>query len=191
MRTAPSIKARESAAAIAHGKYLANFVTGCVDCHSQRDWTQVGAPVIEGTEFAGGSLWNASSVYMDGEFPGELQPPNITQHNEAGLGNRSYGEILRAIREGVSRDGRPLAPLMPYAYYRSMSDEDALAVVAYLRSIPPQKGKTLETNLNFPLNLIAKTLPEPLDAPVPSPKDDPVARQNYLVTIGGCRDCHT
>ena len=56
-----------------------------------------------------------------------------------GIGNWTDGEVIRAIREGVSRDGQALFPLMPYAGFRHMSDEDVYALVAYLRTLPPAK----------------------------------------------------
>ena len=70
------------------------------------------------------------------DFPGKLCVPNITSHATAGIGEWTDGEILRAIREGIGRDGRALFPMMPYTEYRKMSDEDAHAVVAYLRTLP-------------------------------------------------------
>jgi hypothetical protein len=39
------------------------------------------------------------------------------------------GEIIRAIREGVAKDGRALFPMMPYQQLESMSDEDARSIV--------------------------------------------------------------
>ena len=63
---------------------------------------------------------------------------NITPHPEAGLGAWSDDEIKRAITKGISRDGRQLLPFMPYWLYDKMEPGDLDAIVAYLRSLPPQ-----------------------------------------------------
>ena len=78
------------------------------------------------------------------------------------------GEIARAIREGVSRDGRPLFPMMNYKQYRHLTDEDVLAIVAYLRSVPAIDNPVPRTQIDFPVSMFARTAPEPLlDSPPP------------------------
>jgi mono/diheme cytochrome c family protein len=191
-RTAPDVKAPEGAAVVARGKYLADNVLGCLECHSKRDWSQPGAPVIPGTEFGGGGLVFDEHLRMNGApFPGRIQPPNISQSADDGIGAWSDGEILRAIREGVNKEGDAMFPFMPYVNFKHLADADALAVVAYLRTIPPRAGKTAPTDLNFPMNFIVNTIPAPLDRPVAGPATDAVSRGRYLVTNGGCQDCHS
>ena len=68
---------------------------------------------------------------------GDVAPPNITPDKETGIGRWTDGEIKRAITQGVSRDGRKLAPPMAFPYYARMSIRDLDAVVAYLRSLKP------------------------------------------------------
>ena len=86
---------------IARGQYLASAL-GCLGCHSQRDWKRYGAPIV-GNKGAGGG-W-----YTEAEgTPGTVCVPNITPHREAGIGAWSPGEIARAIREGVDRDGKAI-----------------------------------------------------------------------------------
>ena len=63
---------------------------------------------------------------------------NITSHAEQGLGRWSDAEIKRAITQGVSRDGRKLDLPMAFAWYAGIRDEDLDAIVAYLRTLPPQ-----------------------------------------------------
>lgn len=192
MRVAPELKAPQDAASIERGKYLATAVLGCVDCHSPRAWDQIGAPPIEGREYTGGILIT-DALSVDGEpFPGTLQPPNITQHPEQGIGAWSDGEIARAIREGVSRDGRALFPMMPYLAFRNLSDEEVLDVIAYLRTIPPREGKVAARDLDFPLSVIVNFIPEPLEGPVSAPDiTDAVKKGERLVTLSGCNDCHS
>lgn len=192
MRTAPELKAPQDAASIERGKYLASAVLGCVDCHSPRAWDQIGAPPVEGREYTGGILIN-DELTVDGDsFPGVLQAPNITQHAEHGIGAWTDGEIARAIREGVNRDGDALFPMMPYMAYRNLSDEEVLDVIAYLRTIPPREGTVAERDLDFPLSIIVNFMPEPLEGPISAPAiTDAVKRGERLVTLAGCNDCHS
>ena len=70
-------------------------------------------------------------------FPGGVvYPPNLTPDPETGLGKWSDGEIIRAFRHGQSRDGRPLVPIMPWPSYAAITESDAQAVVAFLRTVP-------------------------------------------------------
>ena len=99
---------------------------------------------------------------------------NITQDKETGIGDWTDGEIIRAVREGISREGDGLFPIMPYFIYRNVSDEDMEAVVAYLRTMEPVQSFRPEREVDFPMSTLIQTFPEPLDGPVPMPsKDDP------------------
>ncbi len=60
-------------------------------------------------------------------LPGTVVASNITPDPETGIGAWTDGEKLRALREGIGRDGRVLFPMMPYTDYRNLCDEDALA----------------------------------------------------------------
>jgi hypothetical protein len=127
-----------------------------------------------------------------GGFPGRLCIRNITPDVESGIGGWSDGEILRAMREGVSRDGDALFPIMPWFMYQSLSDEDAAAVIAYLRAQPPVKSFRPDRVLDFPLNIIFRFYPKPLDGPVATPpRSDTVAYGGYLARIARCEFCHT
>ena len=88
---------------------------------------------------------------------------------ETGIGSWTDDEIARAIREGVSRDGTALFPIMPYESFRHMSDEDLTSVVVYLRSIPPVRNALARTALEFPMTRIVNTMPVPLEESVPEP----------------------
>jgi mono/diheme cytochrome c family protein len=124
-------------------------------------------------------------------MPGKVCAPNITPDPETGIGGWSDGEILRAIREGVDREGNALF-MMPYLEYRSLSDEDAHSVVAYLRTLPPVKNRVPPTEIDFPISLFAKFGPQPLAGPVPEPAhQDKVAYGRYLTKIGVCQFCHS
>lgn len=170
---------------VARGKYLANHVAFCTVCHSQRDWTKFGAPIPPGNEGNGGMVWGRTEG-----LPGEFKPGNLTP---AGLKDWTDGEIIRAMTEGVSRDGTPLFPLMPYIEYGSMPSEDVLAIVAYLRSLPAVSSPDEEPftrELDFPVNLIVRTLPKPA-TPTRVDPSDKVRYGHYLVKIGSCEACHS
>ncbi|MBI4542958.1 MAG: hypothetical protein HY705_08010 [Gemmatimonadetes bacterium] len=85
---------------IARGAYLAMNVTGCIACHSDVESSQPGDPLVPEREGSGRD-WGV----VPG-FPGRIRAPNLTPDPETGIGRWSDGEILRAVREGVSRDGR-------------------------------------------------------------------------------------
>lgn len=187
VREAPSLKVEPTPEKLARGRYLVENVTVCFHCHSQSDMSLFGTPPKPGTLGAGGMCMGPETG-----FPGTMCASNLTPDAETGLGQWTDGEIIRAIREGVSRDGRPLMPIMPYRLYRELSDEDAQAIVAWLRTIPAVRNPLAPTRLDFPLNVIARLMPEPVEHPVPMPsRSDTVAYGRYLATVGGCVECHT
>ena len=70
--------------------------------------------------------------------PGAVFPPNLTSDPETGLGKWSDQQILDAFRHGRRPDGRMLSPAMPWPAYGSrLTEADAWAIVAYLRTLPP------------------------------------------------------
>ena len=64
-------------------------------------------------------------------------PPNLTPDRDTGLGAWSEADIVRAVRTGERPDGRQLAPVMPYQSYARLTDADAHALAAYLKSLKP------------------------------------------------------
>jgi mono/diheme cytochrome c family protein len=186
--TAPpsAIKVAMTPERIARGKYLFEQVCDCGGCHSQRDFTHFGGPTVEGRTGAG----NVLSAFLEG-LPGTVVAANITSDPDTGIGLWSDGEKIRAIREGIDKHGRVLFPMMPYAGYRKMSDEDVQALVAYLNTLPPVKNLLVDTLLNFPVDLMIKGVPQPVGAVPPPNRSDRLAYGRYLVNIAGCGDCHT
>ena len=171
---------------VARGKYLVEHVSACLDCHSDHLLTY-SLPVKPGTEGIGGYVFDKKVG-----FPGVVAAQNITSHPADGLGQWSDGEIIRAMREGIDRNGDALFPMMPYQHFSVMCDDDAKAVVAYLRTLKPLPNRVPAKKLDFPLNFIVKFIPKPLGGPVPAPdRKDTVAYGKYLTTIGGCYECHT
>jgi len=186
-RPAPVLSAPTNAEAIARGRYLVHHVAACVGCHSKIDMTIPGEPPIEAMLGAGRDF---------GEFPNypvHLRAPNLTPDTETGLGGWTDGEIARAMREGVSKDGRNLFPQMPYTTYReTLSDGEVLDIIAYLRTLKPVKNAAGTTSVNFPVSMFVRAVPQPLEAsppPPPSPSDK-LARGKWLLRTASCNDCH-
>ena len=71
------------------------------------------------------------------EPTGPWRSSNLTPHAGTGIGGWTDAQIIAAIRDGVRPDGRVLHPIMPYRYYRRLTDADASALVAFLRSLAP------------------------------------------------------
>jgi mono/diheme cytochrome c family protein len=169
---------------LTRGKYLAEHVAICVDCHSERDWSQFAGPLKSGTFGKGGERFDEANSGV----PGTLYAPNLTP---AGIGDYSDGELLRAVTTGVARDGRALFPLMPYINYGQLAEDDVRAMLAYVRTLNRIDHQVPPRSLNFPLNLIVRTIPRAATfGPRPSP-DDRVAYGKYLTTAASCADCHT
>lgn len=169
----------------ARGKHLFENVAGCDGCHSPQDFSRAGGPVVAYGRGQGGVFPSTLGL------PGRVVAPNLTPDRETGLGNWTDGEKIRAIREGIGKDGRALFPLMPYGNYRNMSDEDVYALVVYLNMLTPIRNELPKTELQFPASQLIKSLPRPVGL-VRSPD----ARRRwehgrYLATLAGCVNCHT
>jgi cytochrome c553 len=171
---------------IERGRYLAEHVAACASCHTDR--SPIDHAVETGPRWAGG-------LHFDDEMqgvPGTVVSTDLGSHPTEGLGGWRDDEIMRALREGRSRDGRALVPVMPYRNYRALSDRDAAAIVAFLRTLPPvERHRPEPSRLRFPWSLGARMLagPGPRSAAVAA--TDPVSRGSYLATLMGCADCHT
>lgn len=169
---------------LTRGEYLAHHVSGCIDCHSERDYTRFSGPIKHEFDGRGGEMFDLNNSGV----PGTLYAKNITP---ATMGAWSDGEMVRAITEGVSRDGTPLFPLMPYPHFGRMAEDDVHAVVAYVRSLKAIDFTPPPRSLMFPMNLITRTIPGPASfAARPSPADT-VAYGAYLVNAAACSECHT
>jgi mono/diheme cytochrome c family protein len=183
-RNAPaaSLEVPRTPARIARGQYLSRHVVGCSDCHGERDWTKYSAPQIRDREGHGGMAFRIGV--------GTLYSPNITP---ARLSTWTDGEVLRAMVSGVSKDGSPLFPLMPYDAYRQMSRDDAESVIAFIRTLPSAARDVPRSQLNFPFNLLVRTMPSPAPALRETAPDrsNRLAYGQYLTTIATCVTCHT
>jgi mono/diheme cytochrome c family protein len=119
---------------IERGRYLV-VLGDCAGCHT----------VPGGAPFAGG-------VALQTPF-GTLVAPNITPDTDTGIGNMTDSEFLAALHEGRSHDGKRLYPAMPYPAYTKMTDEDVLAMRAYLATVAPVSNRIVSNQLPFPFNI--------------------------------------
>jgi mono/diheme cytochrome c family protein len=121
------------AALVERGAYLAR-AADCMACHTVQD----------GKAYAGG---------LGFKLPfGTLYSTNITPDKETGIGNYSDQDFLGAVHRGIRRDGARLYPAMPFTSYTYMTDADALAIKAYLFSLPPVRAAVPANTLTFPFN---------------------------------------
>jgi cytochrome c553 len=173
----PQMTAQMSPELIANGE---RFARACAGCHSSN-----GELPLAGQDFFG-----------EGGGPpmGTLWAPNLTQ---AHLEDWTDGEIVRAIREGVKKDGTSTL-IMPSGAFRNLSDEDVLALVAYLRSQPPVEPRSPPRQFNvLGAILLATVIPDdiftaqaPITEQVVAPPRGPTAEYGGYLIHFGCQDCH-
>ncbi|HEU0055271.1 MAG TPA: c-type cytochrome [Longimicrobium sp.] len=164
---------------VARGEYIVRTVAVCGHCHG-------GDPRNPDGALSGGMAFRNWRL-------GTIRASNLTPDPETGLGRWSDAEIVRAIRSGEDREGHVLAPVMPYAWLRGMSERDALAIARYLRTLPPVRNEVHNSpNLVFraaKLFVLSPTKPTAIRAPRPAP-DAEYGR--YLANhVSFCGDCHT
>jgi cytochrome c2 len=180
---APNLKVEITPARIERGKYLANHVAACMDCHSRRDYSKFAGPVLPGTFGAGGEVFDKKMG-----LPGTFYGKNITPH---ALGTWTDGEIYRAMTSGISRNGSVLLPMMPYLAYGKMEQEDVESIIAYLRTLPAVANEVPPAKpMAMVKPVLKKMVRKPEHQAMPSPQDT-VAYGRYLVNAAGCYDCHT
>lgn len=152
---------------IERGKYLANAVNLCMDCHAQRDWTKFSGPPKPGTLGAGGDVFDQSVG-----FPGVFYAKNITP---TGIARYTDGELYRVITTGVNKEGKALFPVMPYLYYSKMDPEDIYSIIAYIRSLEPVQNDVPESKADFPFNFIMNLIPQKAEPQKRPDKSDWIA----------------
>lgn len=119
---------------VRRGAYLA-ALAHCMECHTPS--SPQGS--LYGTAMGlGGKAFAPPAITGFPEWWKGAVSRNITPHPELGIGRWNDAEVKRAIREGVSRDGRTLSPPMPFENYAEMTEADLDALVAWLRSLPPR-----------------------------------------------------
>jgi mono/diheme cytochrome c family protein len=172
---------------IEKGRYLANNVSHCMECHSGRDFNKYSGPAIEGTEGMGGFVFSEKLG-----IPGVVYAKNITPDTINGIGKWTDEEIAGAITRGIRKNGDTLFPMMPYPFFNEMSKDDVYNIIAYLRTLKPNSNKVPERKLHIPVSLAYRPLQSAsLDNNVKPDVSDMVKYGGYMVTIAACMDCHT
>lgn len=181
---ATDLKVEATPELVARGDYLFNHGLACIGCHT---------PELEPHRFS--RVFDKARIgagrHMGGPtegFPAEVYAPNLTP---TALGDWTDGEIYRAIVSGVDRTGRPLFALMPYPFYRILDPQDVKALVAYIRTLPPQPITLPTMQLPMPLPIVMRFVAtDPAPQKLPDTGDE-VALGKYLTTTGACFECHT
>ncbi|MGH6828103.1 MAG: c-type cytochrome [Rhizomicrobium sp.] len=119
---------------VKRGEYLAH-AADCLACHT----------AAGGQPYAGGLAFNLPGI-------GTIYSTNITPDKDTGIGNYTDRQFLDAVHEGIRRDGTRLYPAMSYTSYTYMTDADALAIKAYLFSLPAVRSPAKADNLAWPFN---------------------------------------
>jgi len=180
---APELKIERTTARLDRGKYLANHVAVCMDCHSTRDWSRLAGPMTENNFGGGGEKFDQTMG-----FPGKFFAPNITPYK---LADWTDGEIFRAVTTGVNKEGKALFPVMGYHRFGQLDKEDIYSIIAYIRELPEVKNDVPVSEADFPVNFIINTMPKEASFTTIPSEQDQVAYGKYLITATGCIECHS
>jgi mono/diheme cytochrome c family protein len=179
MLLTPVTPAAAAEDAVARGEYLVR-AGGCFSCHT--------AP--GGEPLAGGRA-------LATPF-GTFYSPNITPDSQTGIGRWTDAQFLRALREGARPDGANYFPVFPYPSFTGITDNDALAIKAYLFSHPPVRQGNRPHDVAFPFSWRLLQTGWKLLFFTPGPfqlapeRSAAYNRGAYLVTaLAHCGECHT
>src|SRR5262245_31903114 len=120
----PNLRATARAPDVEYGRYLANHVSLCADCHTRRHGLQ--------------SLPDRHSLFAGDASPPKgfpANPSNITPDTLTGIGRWSEADFLRAMRTGITPAGDTLHPFMPWRQFKRMKEDDLRAIYRYLRTV--------------------------------------------------------
>lgn len=116
----------------------------CASCH---------ASLVDGRRAKGDDkLLLGGGLELDTPF-GLFRVPNISTHNDDGIGNWSMLEFVNSMKRGVAPDGRHYYPSFPYASYVRMRVEDVMDLKAYIDTLPAVGGRIEDHTLSFPYNV--------------------------------------
>jgi mono/diheme cytochrome c family protein len=160
------------------------FAAGdCASCHA--------SPGQPDRLHLGGGLALASPY-------GTFRVPNISMDPVDGIGGWTTKDLANALVNGVSPSGSHYYPVFPYTSFTHMQPEDVRDLMAYLRTLPPVKGKPPAHDLVWAFGnrrfvgfwKILYFKPGPI-APKPD-RDERWNRGRYLVeALAHCAECHS
>jgi mono/diheme cytochrome c family protein len=176
----------------ARGEYLVKNVLGCPGCHTPQ---LAGGGGPDMTKFLSG----VECFAKDATTMGCLNSANLT-NDDTGLKKKTDQQIKDAFTKGLDPDAptpgsQYLFAQMPYYQFANLSDDDANAIVAYLRTVPPVVHAA-ENGAPFDKQPTAAqwtpVVPANLPAPVNAAPADAASAANgkYLATLA-CSTCHT
>lgn len=181
----PALVASTEPEVIARGEYLVNAIAHCSTCHGPGEQMETHAFSVPNS-MEGGNTWRIGPL-------GTLVAPNLTSDPATGIGALSDGELARAIRHGVDRRG-DLALFMLLAT-GPLADEDLVAVMSYLRSLPPVSRATPRDELGLLGKwLVKKLAPKSPTAPAfVKESDTPSLERGRYLALGpaACVGCHS
>jgi len=165
---------------VARGEYVVRNAAACGGCHADVAVHDDDGALSGGREFRDWRL-------------GTVRASNLTPDSATGLGTWSDAEIVRALRNGEAKDGRLLAPVMPYGWLHDMSDRDALAVARYLRTLPPIRNDVVQRpSIWFKLAKLLFLGPSAGGSAAAPPPGPTAIYGEYLAQHAAlCADCHT
>lgn len=161
---------------VERGKYLVS-IAQCFDCHSPID--SILSLPLQGKEGSGDII----------DSVGRLIAPNITPDIETGAGSWTDDMFVRAIREGIGHDGRPLHSAMRSEYFAVLTDEDVASIVVYLRTVSPVRHDL--PVIVRPKDQLGFRDEIGVDSALIQNNNDTIARGAYLVRIAFCEHCHS
>lgn len=173
-----SVPVPADAASIERGRHFVVAIGKCGDCH--------------GDDLGG-------KVFIDDPAFGHVVAPNLTRGRGGVGGASSNADWERAIRHGVARNGRPLL-IMPSMAFTYLSDEDAGAIIAYVKSVPPVEREFAATTVGPVARALMVTgkasfmdadrIDHAARAPASVKADTTAEYGMYLARVGGCTYCH-
>lgn len=112
-----------------HGKYLVQGLGHCAACHSGRNF--LGATNLN-AEFAGGLMPNEA-----------WYAPSLASPKEAGVQGWPHDEVIRLLKDGVSRNASVSGPMAEVVYGSTqyLSDSDLAAMALFLASLSMNAAK--------------------------------------------------
>ncbi len=181
----PATRAVADSAAIARGRYIVYGPGRCSDCHTPAS----GRPSLFRGEEAPLTGWFAEKTYL-----GTWSAPNLTPDSATGIGALSDGQLARMIRYGVDRNNQIALPFMET--YADLSESDLIAVISFLRSLPPTPGLAAAHQINLLGKITLAYFLKPYAPEAPPPESlaiEPTVRYGKYVarTVAGCEACHT
>ncbi len=189
-REVREMTAPTDAETVARGEYIYKYTLLCWTCHGSEGSHSPDEPQ------AGGRVFDLTGIGPPGGF-GYYYTSNITPDPETGIGDWTDGELVRVLREGLDRDGHLLFAIMEAEWWNGLSDEDTLALVAYMRSLPPVRNEVPASQSTFAaraLQALGILKPQPrITANLIAPPKGPTAEYGeYLVYHASmCVVCHT